>query len=614
MRIGLVIGNLEDEYCNRIANFITQEISSLNANIVVFDCTDFDNEAPLHYVSNTLGMITGCECLDGIIIATSTFLCQNIEELIGELVKKTSIPVVSMGIPIEGIPSVVLDYTSAFDGIISHFISHDIKDFAYISGALSRPVFTLRYNAFLSSIKKVDLVIPPHLIFEATNDYMSGYNCAKRLAPMIKNGSVKGVICASDHLAISAIRYFAENNIAVPDDVKISGFDNTGNRYCPTPYLTTINRNLEQIFKKSISVLFEQIFGNNSSLTYYLAPELITGTSCGCENNSPVTNKLYIPWSRFNGLRATLNPSDSGNIIPKLTPYFNENNINQCYIVKYCNPIEFENPSFDPEMQKGILYYGFSEGLEVTCTKPFPTSNILPRHLLNEIKEPMLIRPIFINKITFGFLFISMSEYIAPLINDLTDELCQHLSGFYFVQEYMRLENKNTKTHESLMLSNKRLNELTVKDNLDKLVNVRHLASNMLQRRQGTTGDYILMIVEIDNYYQINERYGFSEGENVISCVSNILAGSIRDDDYLSHQSVERYVLLVKNIQQNPIKTIGRRFIQALDKLNQSIDKPYDISFCWGYAAANMDSNIDDAYRKAEEILLEEKQKRVNPS
>ncbi|NLB78321.1 MAG: diguanylate cyclase [Clostridiaceae bacterium] len=207
-----------------------------------------------------------------------------------------------------------------------------------------------------------------------------------------------------------------------------------------------------------------------------------------------------------------------------------------------------------------------------------------------------------------------MSEYIAPLINDLTDELCQHLSGFYFVQEYMRLENKNTKTHESLMLSNKRLNELTVKDNLDKLVNVRHLASNMLQRRQGTTGDYILMIVEIDNYYQINERYGFSEGENVISCVSNILAGSIRDDDYLSHQSVERYVLLVKNIQQNPIKTIGRRFIQALDKLNQSIDKPYDISFCWGYAAANMDSNIDDAYRKAEEMLLEEKQKRVNPS
>ena len=72
------------------------------------------------------------------------------------------------------------------------------------------------------------------------------------------------------------------------------------------------------------------------------------------------------------------------------------------------------------------------------------------------------------------------------------------------------------------MLSNKRLNELTVKDNLYKLSNLRHLASNMLQKRRGITGEYYLIIVDIDNYYEINERFGFSEGEYVISCVSNI--------------------------------------------------------------------------------------------
>ena len=118
-------------------------------------------------------------------------------------------------------------------------------------------------------------------------------------------------------------------------------------------------------------------------------------------------------------------------------------------------------------------------------------------------------------------------------------KLYQYFSGSYFNQEYMRLKKEIAETRESLMLSNKRLNELTVKDNLYKLSNLRQLASNMLQKRRGITGEYYLIIVDIDNYYEINERFGFSEGEYVISCVSNILTRSIRDDDYFSHQSFE---------------------------------------------------------------------------
>ena len=611
MRIGFIIGNLNDDYCNKISKFVSQKISSLKAHVVICECADIKSDTPIDCVYNTLYRYAACDCLDGIIIAPSTFLYQNIGELVKKLAKKISKPIVSMGLPIEGIHSVIIDYTAAFDDIISHFISHDINSFAFVSDPFSTPVFNLRYQAFLNAIRKNGLEIPSELILEGTGGYMSGYNCARKLAPLIRKGSVKAVICASDDIALSVIRYFSENNINVPCDVKIIGLDNTSNDSFYIPYLTTIDICLEQAFEKAVSVLYEQIFGNNQTLTHYYKPELIIGLSCGCDKNDQIKNDFRIPWTCFHGLKAIPQASEGEDIIPKLTQYLALNNVSHCFIVKYCNPIRAEISADEAEKYMGTLFFGFSKGKCVTLAKSFSTLDILPSHIMNKISEPMLIKPIFISNITFGFLFISVSMHMAPLINDLGNELSLYFSSKYFNEEFMELEKKNNEARESLMISNKRLNELTVKENLDKLENVRQLASNMLQKRKGITGEYILIVVEIVNYQNINEQYGFSEGEYVISCVSNILANSIRDDDFLSHQSFERYVLLVKNIQQNPIQTISKRFLDALEELNQSNDKPYKISVCWGSATANMESNIEEAYSLAEENLLDAKQKRL---
>jgi diguanylate cyclase (GGDEF)-like protein len=131
----------------------------------------------------------------------------------------------------------------------------------------------------------------------------------------------------------------------------------------------------------------------------------------------------------------------------------------------------------------------------------------------------------------------------------------------------------------------------------------------MLQSRGGSKGEYVLIIAEIDNFNEINARYGFSEGEFVISCVSGILSKSIRDDDFLSHQYCERYVLLVKNVHKDPTGAIAKRFIKALDELNSTLKKPYTISFSWGFAQANIDNDFEKAYNEAEQNLLLNKQK-----
>lgn len=607
MRIGLVLELLNNDYCDNIVKYVAKEISSRNAHLVVIECINLDQHTPETISGNMVYKLVENECLDGVIIITSTMSSENTKELLEVMIKKIEKPVVSVGVKLDGIPSVILDYKVGFDAVISHFASHGIKDLAFISGPLSDHDSLIKYNGFVEAAKEHQLDIAPHLVLEGTGGYMAGYNCGKRLVPYIKNGSVKAIVCSNDELALSAIKYFRENNINIPKDVSVSGYNNSNLIGYNNPSLTTVDRKFEHMLKKSITVLFEQIFGYKNNLIYSFTPELIMGQTCGCDVKSAVADTIFYPWTRFYGLRGSLLGLDYESMSSKLAQYLHDNNVSQCYVVQNITPKK--STELFEDNPKGTLFFGYSKGMSVTYSKHFCLSEILPKHILNNIKEPMLVKTLFMNKRQYGFLFISISVSNAAFIDDLALELSQYLTYLYIISEQKRLEKESADTHESLMISNRRLNELSVKDNLDKLLSVRHLASNMLQSREGNKGEYALIIVEIDNFHEINSRYGFSEGEFVISCVSSILGDSIRDDDFLTHQCCERYILLVKNIQSDPAVTISNRFLKALNELNYSLKKPYAISFSWGYAQANVENDFGLAYNKAEHNLLINKQK-----
>lgn len=604
MKIGLILGILDNDFCNSIVKYASKEISSRNAQLIVIECCDIDRNNSAEISENLVFKILESECLDGIIIVTSTVSCKNTRESFRTMIKNAGIPAVSAGDKMDGIPSLVFDYKEGFNIIISHFISHKINKFAFVSGPLSDPDSLSKFNAFSEAAEKHGLDIPQHFILAGTDGYMPGYNCARKLVPYVKNGSVEAVICSDDELAISVIKYFKDNDINIPGDVAVSGYNNTDlANYNKT--LTTVDRHLDQLFEKAAAVLFEQIFRRNNDLVFSCPPELVTGQSCGCDIKIKPGDSVFYPWTRFNGIRGRIAGSDNEDVISRLTGYLEDNNIAQCYVVQNSDPAKYAGQ----ETPKGTLFFGYAKGSNVSYPKPFSLAEILPRHILYDIKEPMVIKPLSMNNMQYGFLFVSISDSMASFIDDLASELSQHFAYLYTKSKQKRLEKEIADAHESLMISNKRLNELTVKENLDKLINIRHLAANMLQSRMGAKGEYVLIIVEIDNFNEINSRYGFSEGEFVISCVSNILSNSIRDDDFLSHQYCERYVLLVKNIHKDPTGIITKRFIKALDELNSYLKKPYTISFSWGYARTNVENDFEKAYNAAEHDLLQNKQK-----
>ena len=93
---------------------------------------------------------------------------------------------------------------------------------------------------------------------------------------------VTGVICASDPLALGAIRAVRRAGKSVPGDVSIVGFDDSAMMTNIDPPLTTIRQPIEPIVRMAIELLAGQVRGTAGPADEYLfEPELVVRGSTG---------------------------------------------------------------------------------------------------------------------------------------------------------------------------------------------------------------------------------------------------------------------------------------------------------------------------------------------
>lgn len=613
MRVGLLLGAFRNNYCLNVYNWISHELALRNVGLVIFEGYSLENSTSENLSSNHLFRLISSQNLDGLIVLLNSLFYYNSEDILKSFLSQIKIPVVSIGSALDGVPSVTIDNSFGFEKIVNHLVSHGYRRFSMLSGPLSIPEALIRKKSFLETVRKNGFSVPDHFILESNYEYSSGYSNALKLVPYIKSGLIDTVVCANDETAFAAISCFKNNNLCVPEDVAVTGFDDISLSSCLSPPLTTVSQRLDIMSKTAVSALCDIIMGRKSMKTCFIDPELVIRNSCGCQIQSTKKCDSFFPFVSSCHLSGKLQSLRAEELFNELSNYLDEKRLNHCFIVRHENPVSFIDLTGIKSNIKSFVYFGYSNGSIIQNSKLYSSSNLLPSYILENIKEPLLVKPLFFDKTQFGFMLISASIEEADFINEIGLEICHHLEILHLSNERFYSEKRLAEAHESLMISNKRLNEMTVKENLNKLSTVRYLAQKMLQHRRSSTGEYVLIIVEIDNYNEINNKYGFNEGEFVISCVSKILSNSIRDDDFLSHQYCERYVILVKNIQNDPIKVIGNRFNKMLDEYNSSMCKPYVISFSWGSSYASINTNFDQVYQQAEHSLTESKRTRYIP-
>ena len=97
-----------------------------------------------------------------------------------------------------------------------------------------------------------------------------------------RKAKVDAIVAANDDMAIGAINALQSRGIQIPDDVAVTGFDDSDGASAVTPALTTVHQPVYQQAYKCVELLCAQIRGEVAPETIALPTEAVYRRSCGC--------------------------------------------------------------------------------------------------------------------------------------------------------------------------------------------------------------------------------------------------------------------------------------------------------------------------------------------
>jgi two-component system cell cycle response regulator len=110
--------------------------------------------------------------------------------------------------------------------------------------------------------------------------------------------------------------------------------------------------------------------------------------------------------------------------------------------------------------------------------------------------------------------------------------------------------------------ASQRMYDLSVRDGLTGLYNRRHLderVTSELAFAQRHATPLALLLVDIDHFKQINDRFGHQAGDAVLQRVAEVLAQSVRTEDVVARYGGEEFAVIGRGIDPVGAQAFGER-------------------------------------------------------
>jgi DNA-binding LacI/PurR family transcriptional regulator len=190
------------------------------------------------------------------------------------------LPVVLVNAATEGLgfPCVSTDDEVAVEQAFGHLVSLGHERIGMVLGPEDHVPSKRKLAAFRKEARRAGLPAEPELIERTLFSLEGGQAVTTRL---VRRG-VTGIICASDVLALGAVRAVRRLGRSVPEDVSVVGFDDSAFMNCTHPPLTTVRQPIEAIGRTAVTLLVNQIDGATVTAEELLfEPELVVRGSTG---------------------------------------------------------------------------------------------------------------------------------------------------------------------------------------------------------------------------------------------------------------------------------------------------------------------------------------------
>lgn len=159
----------------------------------------------------------------------------------------------------------------------------------------------------------------------------------------------------------------------------------------------------------------------------------------------------------------------------------------------------------------------------------------------------------------------------------------------------------------TLLRSVDRLNKRVYRDALTNAFNREYLIVKLSSTI--TRGNCTILMVDIDNFKRINDKYGHPAGDAVLRKCVSVIGSKLRENDEIIRYAGDEFIIVLNNISKKEAKHILTRLEQAVkdnpvEYENESIS--YEVSI-GSYTVEDQGLDLSEIIKRADESMYEVK-------
>ena len=227
-------------------------------------------------------------------------------------------------------------------------------------------------------------------------------------------------------------------------------------------------------------------------------------------------------------------------------------------------------------------------------------------HRLNVLLAVQRIMVVLLVVVIAGVILVTTVQVITPLLRAIPrikDEKPLSLNGAY---EYRFLAKTYNKMYE---LNRAQKRKLKYEATHDVLTDTFNRAGYDSICGSGELTDYAVLIIDLDNFKQINDSYGHGIGDRILTRAANEFKKAFRVSDYICRIGGDEFSVIMNGIaaEENREEIIRRKLKLINERLKMREDDLPELSVSAGVAFGSDDSDINAVIKAADDALYEVK-------
>ena len=183
------------------------------------------------------------------------------------------------------------------------------------------------------------------------------------------------------------------------------------------------------------------------------------------------------------------------------------------------------------------------------------------------------------------------------------------LFNIYLLKQRLMLRRTREELVHQLMYT-RTVEQLTLTDPLTKVFNRRYLdeiIAKDVQRADRLGTILTLVMIDVDDFKDVNTRFGHLMGDRLLNEVANVLRATFRGSDTIVRYGGDEFLLILESPRENDALKSLDRLAANIAAWNATNTLDYKMGLTWGVARYEKGKKIEETLDEADRKMLEAK-------